>query len=88
MTIFSGVRCSVTSCPFNKGPRGLTCGWLTGPSKKCHHPIFREAWTLGHELEQAQELPVQPSSLTSRATAANVPVSRERARQLILELEA
>jgi len=109
MTVFSAARCSVTSCSFNRPGVGVVCGWLTGPSKKCHHPIYREAWALGHELEQAQKAeaapilepaPVIPAlsvydhnaigparSLTGRAAAANVPVSPERARQLILELE-
>ena len=54
MTIFSGA-CSVTSCPFNLGAKGITCGWLRNGRGRCHHPLYREAWALGHELEQAQE---------------------------------
>ena len=87
MTIFSSVRCSVTSCPFNLGPKGVTCGWLTGPSKKCHHPIFKEAWALAHELAEAQEPAARPLSLTGRAAAASTPMDAARARQMILELE-
>ena len=59
MTIFTGVTCSVTSCPFNLGERGVTCGWLTGPSKQCHHHTYREAWEAAHELEQAQATDTQ-----------------------------
>ena len=86
MTVFSGM-CSVTSCPFNLGNGRVACDWLRGGRGRCHHPAYREAWAPAHELAEAQELPVQPLSLITRATAANMPVSRERARQLILELE-
>lgn len=65
MTVFTGVACSVTSCPFNLGERGVTCGWLTGPSKACHHAVYREAWEAAHELEQAQaaDVPIQADFL-------------------------
>ena len=111
MTVFEGV-CSVTSCPFNLGARGLTCDWLRNGRGRCHHPTYREAWALAYELEQSQEaeaarilaetvtartlvaggakmqvVPARPSSMTSRVTAANVPVSPERARQLVMSLE-
>ena len=85
MTTFSGVRCSVISCPFNLGAKGVTCGWLTGPSKRCHHPQYREAWALAHELAEAQEA-APARSLTGRAAAADAPMSSERARQMLLDL--
>jgi len=44
----------VTSCPFNLGERGVSCGWLTGPGRRCRHAVYREAWEASHELEQAQ----------------------------------
>jgi len=37
--------------------------------------------------EQAQESPARPSSLAARVAAASKPMSSERARQLILDLE-
>jgi len=102
MTVFPGV-CSVTSCPFNLGNGRVACDWLRNGRGRCHHPTYREAWALAHELEQAQEadpapvilaavadlqeLPARPSSLTGRVAAADAPMSPERARQLILELE-
>jgi len=87
MTIFSSVRCSVTSCPFNLGARGLTCDWLRNGCGRCHHPIFKEAWALAHELAEAQEPAARPLSLTGRAAAASTPMDAARARQMILELE-
>ena len=87
MTVFVGLRCAVTSCPFNLGPRGLACNWLRNGRGRCHHPAYREAWAAAHELEQAAE-PARPArTLTSRATAAHRPMSREQARQLALSLE-
>jgi len=109
MTIFSGERCPVTSCPANKGERGLTCDWLRNGRGRCHHPAYRELWqTLTEEAQalaaEAAPLgtvpapviptlsgydhnPIGPArSLASRATAANVPVSPERARQMLLDL--
>ena len=53
MTVFAGV-CSVTSCPFNLGQRGLACDWLRNGRGRCHHPLYREAWALGHELAEAR----------------------------------
>jgi len=84
MTIFDA-RCSVASCPFNLGARGITCGWLTGPGKRCHHAAYREAWQAAQELEQAQQAEApRPESLTTRALAANRPMTADRARQLVL----
>jgi hypothetical protein len=59
MTVFVGA-CSVTSCPFNLGDGRVTCGWLRNGRGRCHHPIYREAWALGHELEQAQAAEAAP----------------------------
>jgi len=87
MTVFAGV-CSVTSCPFNLGNGRVACDWLRNGRGRCHHSIYREAWQAAHELAEAQEPPARPVSLASRVAAADMPVSRERARQLILELEA
>jgi len=83
MTIFVGT-CTVTSCPFNLGAKGLTCNWLRNGRGRCHHPAYREAWAAAHELEQAAE---PARTLTSRATAAQRPMSREQARQLALSLD-
>ena len=55
MTGFSGA-CSVTSCRFNLGGGRVSCDWLRGGRGRCHHHAYREAWTAGHELEQAQEM--------------------------------
>ena len=86
MTIFDA-RCSVASCPFNLGARGVTCGWLTGPGKRCHHAAYREAWQAAQELERAQRAEARPAeSLTARAVAADRPMTSERARQLVTEL--
>ena len=75
MTIFTDVMCSISSCRFNLGERGVSCGWLTGPSKQCHHHTYREAWEAAHELEQAQaeDEPVQVSFLAD-VDSALVPV--------------
>lgn len=54
MTVFTGVACAVTSCPFNLGEKGVSCGWLAGPGHWCRHAVYREAWEAAHELEQAQ----------------------------------
>jgi len=95
VTVFPGA-CSVTSCRFNLGGGRVSCDWLRNGRGRCHHPTYREAWSLGHDLEQAlQEVEAAPiltatetaRSLTSRATAANAPMSPERARQLIMSLE-
>ena len=86
MTVFAGVFCSVTSCPFNLGQRGLACDWLRNGRGRCHHPLYREAWALAHELAEAQEPAARPSSITSRVTAASTPMDAVRARQLITEL--
>jgi len=65
MTVYAGVFCSVTSCDFNLGERGVSCGWLTGPGHRCRSAVYREAWEAAHELEQAQaaDEPVQVSFL-------------------------
>ena len=85
MTIFMGT-CTVISCPFNLGAKGLACNWLRNGHGRCHHPAYREAWAAAHELEQAE--PARPArTLTSRATAAHRPMTREQARQLALSLE-
>jgi len=96
VTVFPGA-CTVTSCRYNLGERGLSCDWLRGGRGRCHHPAYREAWAAAYELQQAQageavtileSAPVvRPSSVTSRATAASKPMDAARARQLILELE-
>jgi len=86
MTTFSGV-CSVTSCDFNLGNGRVSCDWLRNGRGRCHHPAYREAWAPAHELAKAQELPARPSGLIGRVAATDVPMSPERARQLILELE-
>jgi hypothetical protein len=86
MTIFAGT-CAVNSCPFNLGARGLTCGWLRNGRGRCHHPTYREAWALAHELEQAQAQESAPArSLTGRAAAAHRPLTPKQARQLALTL--
>jgi len=59
MTAFSGA-CSVTSCRFNLGGGRVSCDWLRGGRGRCHHHAYREAWTAGHELEQAQEAEMAP----------------------------
>jgi len=94
--VFVGV-CTVTSCPFNLGGGRVSCDWLRNGRGRCHHHAYREAWTAGHELEQAQageagtileSAPVvRPLGLTGRVAAADAPMSPERARQMILELE-
>jgi hypothetical protein len=79
----------VQSCTSNKGANGVTCGWLTGKSGRCHHPQWRELWaqlTEAQEMEAAPRIPV-PRSLAGRVTAASKPMDVARARQLILELE-
>jgi len=84
MTIFNA-KCSVTSCPFNLGARGVTCGWLTGPSKRCRHAVYREAWQAAQELERARQAEARPAgSITARVVAAGRPMTAERARQLAL----
>jgi len=86
MTIFDA-KCKVTSCPFNLGERGVTCGWLTGPGKQCRHAAYQEAWQAAQELERAQRAEARPAeSLTARAVAADRPMTSERARQLVTEL--
>jgi len=72
MTVFAGV-CSVTSCPFNLGARGLTCDWLRNGRGRCHHPTYREAWALAYELEQSQEAEaarILTETTTARTLAA------------------
>jgi len=88
VTTFTGT-CTVTSCPFNLGAKGLSCNWLRNGRGRCHHPAYREAWAAAHELAQAQAAePARPArTLTSRATAAQRPMSRDQARQLALSLE-
>jgi len=86
MTVFAGV-CTVTSCPFNLGNGRVACDWLRNGCGRCHHPIFKEAWALAHELAEAQEPAARPLSLTGRAAAASTPMDAARARQMILELE-
>jgi len=93
VTVFPGA-CSVTSCPFNLGQRGLACDWLRGGRGRCHHHAYREAWQAAYELDQAQEADLAPilaatataRSLTSRATAASKPMDAARARQMLLDL--
>jgi len=86
MTVFAGV-CTVTSCPFNLGNGRVACDWLRNGCGRCHHPIFKEAWALAHELAEAQEPAARPSSMTSRVTAASTPMDAARARQMLLDLE-
>jgi len=91
VTVFPGV-CTVTSCPFNLGNGRVACDWLRGGRGRCHHHAYREAWTAGHELEQAQAgeavtiLTAMETarSLTSRATAAQRPMDAATARQRAL----
>ena len=96
MTVFSGARCPVTSCPANLGERGTTCDYLWH-GWPCRHPLYREAWAAAHELERtlAQEAgapripaPVTPArSILARVEAAQRPMSQERARQLAFQFE-
>jgi len=68
VTVFADARCSVTSCPFNLGQRGVTCGWLRNGRGRCHHPIYREAWALAHELEQARAAEAAPAPVVEART--------------------
>ena len=67
MTVFAGV-CSVTSCPFNRPGVGVVCGWLTGPSRQCHHPQYREVWRLLTEEAQALAAEAAPASAVEART--------------------
>ena len=91
MTVFPGT-CTVASCPFNLGQRGLACDWLRGGRGRCHHPTFREAWQAAHELEQAQAgeavtilaATATARSLAARVSAAQRPMDAATARQRAL----
>ena len=87
MTIFVDARCRVDSCPFNKGERGVTCGFA-GYGKPCRHPVYQEAWRAVEELEQALQAEAhQARSLVARVSATGAPLTVERARQLALSFK-
>jgi len=72
MTVFAGV-CTVTSCPFNLGNGRVACDWLRNGCGRCHHPIFKEAWALAHELAEAraaEAAPILAATTTAQPLAA------------------
>ena len=100
--IFKEARCPVLSCEANRGDRGCYCGFVPY-GFPCDHPRFRDQWRErtgyrepdlagdnGHDPDP-DPVPVPVRSLTARVSAAQRaadPLTPERARQMVMSLEA
>jgi len=95
MTIFADGRCPVKSCPHNHGNEGVSCGFA-GYNTPCMHPRFKAEWwdRTGGIVPSPVDVEAVAQSLTARASRASraaVELSpleaRQRAEQLVLQLE-